>query len=597
MKEIIIILAILIILYFLYKFKKSENNDIKNNEIAENKIIEEKIYIEEYPHEENGKKYKLVEKIRENPRYTYLKARLYGKYWGEINENYTNQFGQSKFFDFNIYEVKLKNANYSIYPFVSNQDLKIPRERLPKLIHTIFENEGNEYEVNLHDPIFEDIEFNQKLHQDDGNEVFGTIEAIVTGYIIDFKVETYFEKIYKNDNDKKELELPIQKIEVEKTQTPTGEIDLKKDYKRIEYYYSDYKQTYWGDWKYIKPANVSNNEGCFSSFIGALALIIGIFFLLLILPQISILIPFFLILLIINLIPKNIFSGFFKIIGILFLMFFIISLINFFFFQSNLPNPKPIVTENNEDKIFEEEPIVDSLENKNVKDTLIKHHRVWQDYDDNQYKGVIWTKKSDFINSKSFKNNLVLNQDSEQSYDEMIYRLKENDKYKLKGIYQLFDSINNVKKLSKIKFAELVVSFIQDIPYSLILPNDCKPELYNDKFISDYLSSNNPKCDGFQKFGINSPVEFMSNLNGDCDSRTLLLYTIFVHYDYDVALLSSEYYSHSILGINLPLSGVAYKYQYQRYVLWETTAPNIRAGVLPNEISNLNYWRISLKSK
>ena len=73
--------------------------------------------------------------------------------------------------------------------------------------------------------------------------------------------------------------------------------------------------------------------------------------------------------------------------------------------------------------------------------------------------------------------------------------------------------------------------------------------------------------------------------------------TIFSHYDYDVALLSSEFYGHSILGINLPISGTAYNYKNQRYVMWETTAPNCKPGVIPNEISNTNNWRISLKSK
>jgi hypothetical protein len=89
----------------------------------------------------------------------------------------------------------------------------------------------------------------------------------------------------------------------------------------------------------------------------------------------------------------------------------------------------------------------------------------------------------------------------------------------------------------------------------------------------------------------------MANLKGDCDTRTLFLYTILSHYGYDVALLSSEYYNHSLIGINLPYDGISYLYKSQRYVLWETTAANIRPGSLPNEISNINYWRISLKSK
>jgi len=62
-------------------------------------------------------------------------------------------------------------------------------------------------------------------------------------------------------------------------------------------------------------------------------------------------------------------------------------------------------------------------------------------------------------------------------------------------------------------------------------------------------------------------------------------------------MLSSEYYNHALIGINLPYDGIAYAYNTQRYVLWETTAPDIKPGILPNELSNLNYWRISLKSK
>ena len=327
--------------------------------------------------------------------------------------------------------------------------------------------------------------------------------------------------------------------------------------------------------------------------------IIGIAFLLMMLPQMAVILPFFLILLLLNLIPTRFFSWLFRIIGILLLLGFVASL--FHFFNTTSPRtyiPKPVVTENPEERKTHTEPIIDTLDNADVvNDTIIKHFRIWQDYDGNQYEGTIWTKKSDFVNAKYFKNNLVLNSNSSRAYDEMIYRLKENDKDNLNGVYQLFDSIRQKEQLSNVKFAELIVSFVQDIPYTVIVPDDCNPNLYDNEFIREYLSSPDARCDSFQKFGINSPVEFMSNLNGDCDTRTLLLYTMLAHYGYDVALFSSEYYAHSIIGINLPLSGIAYQYQNQRYILWETTAPNIKAGVLPKEISNLNYWRISLKSK
>jgi hypothetical protein len=160
----------------------------------------------------------------------------------------------------------------------------------------------------------------------------------------------------------------------------------------------------------------------------------------------------------------------------------------------------------------------------------------------------------------------------------------------------LLDTLKSKNNLSPEKFAEMIVSLIQDIPYAAVLPKACDASLYADPFISKYLASANAKCDGYEKFGINTPVEFLATLNGDCDTRTLLLYTVFAHYDYDVALLSSAYYSHSIIGINLPYEGTAYADQNKRYTLWETTAL-FKPGILPNEVADLDRWRISLKSK
>ncbi len=599
MTAVIVIIVIAVILYFLFWNKKTDNKaiavseDDEDDNIEISELTEEEIYTDE-----NGLEYKLVEKTREIPRRTYIKAILNGKYWGEIDEDYSNQFEHSKFFDFNIYEVSLKNAEYSKFPFEIKEDYFIPREKLPKLLHTILQKDGKEYEVNLHEPIFElgSIKFNRKLHQDEGNEVFGTIDAVVTGYILDFSKEISFEPEYITQENKTASQPVVEETELTKTLTPTGNVKHNGNYKQTEYFYSDYKQTYWGEWKYTKPPTTTNNEGCFSSLIGLLTGIIGIAFLLMMLPQLAIILPFFLILFLLNLIPARFFNWLFRIIGILLLLGFVASLFHFFnTVTTRTYIPKPVVTEKPEERKTQTEPIIDTLDNKAVNDTIIKHFRVWQDYDGNQYEGTIWTKKSDFTNAKHFKNNLILS--SSRAYDEMIYRLKENDKNNLNGVYQLFDSIRQKAQLSNVKFAELIVSFVQDIPYTVIVPDDCNPNLYEDKFIKEYLSSEDARCDGFEKFGINSPVEFMSNLNGDCDTRTLLLYTMFAHYGYDVALFSSEYYAHSIIGINLPLSGMAYQYQNQRYVLWETTAPNIKAGILPKEISNLNYWRISLKSK
>jgi hypothetical protein len=89
----------------------------------------------------------------------------------------------------------------------------------------------------------------------------------------------------------------------------------------------------------------------------------------------------------------------------------------------------------------------------------------------------------------------------------------------------------------------------------------------------------------------------MATLLGDCDSRTLLLYTLLSHYGYDVAIFSSEVYSHSLLGVVLPLEGAAYTFHNKRYVLWETTTTQMPPGIIAAPFNTLSNWRISLQSK
>lgn len=585
--------------FVFYKQKNEENNTIDKPNIktssTPNSIISEELKEDIWFIDEKGREYRMVETSREVPRKTFIKAYLKGKYWGEIDEQYSNQFQQSEFFEFNIYEAILNDASYKTdSPFQLEEDLRIPRDKFPKLLNTILEKDGETYEVNLREPVFSNIKIDRKLHQNDGKQVFGTIEATITGYILDFVTEYYSEKEYKISEP--EL-IPIIKKPLEKILTPSGLVDYKENYSRTEYYYSDNKNTYWGDWKYKEATQTFNIQGCFSTLIGIVFGIIGIAVLLMLLPQLAFFIPFILIILLLNLIPSKVYIWIFNVLGLLLLLAFIFGLGQFFISHSNTYTPKPIVVIHPEETKPQFEPVIDTINNKQLLDTLIINHRVWHDYDGNEYSGKIWTRKSDYVEAQRFKNNYAMYSNDDNSYDRMIYSLKENDKNKLSGVYHLFDSIRNNNQLSHINFAEVLVSFVQDIPYSLILHDACNPDLYDDNFIREYLSDTNSRCAGFEKFGINSPVEFMSSLYGDCDTRTLLLYTMLSNYGYDVAVLSSEFYSHSLIGINLPINGIAYNHRDRRYVLWETTAANIRPGLLPKEISNLNYWRISLKSK
>lgn len=340
---------------------------------------------------------------------------------------------------------------------------------------------------------------------------------------------------------------------------PTGEKQRRGDYVRTKHYKSDFKNTYWGPWIYQKSTIRSSGAGCLSF-----------------LPQLFIL-------------------GFY-----LFLIFSVLRGCQNHYVKTVVTTapkkPRLAVVENHTPRKSNVKTTTDNNSIIPLRDTFILNSLAWKDYDGRMYDGTFGVRKSTYDAAHLFKNNLNVVPRDEHDYDRIIYTLKEHDKNDLNSLYQLFDSLKVTHQLSGKLFAEMVVSFVQTIPYTLVLAKSCDVSLYDDRFTVDYLQSENSRCQGNERFGINTPVEFIGNLEGDCDTRTLLLYTVLAHYNYDVVLLSSEQYGHSIIGINLPYSGVAYPYNNQRYVFWETTAPNIRPGYLPSEISNTNYWRISLKS-
>ncbi len=578
--------------------------------------------------DEDGKQYRLHEIDYELPRKTFVIGKMKGKYWGELDQAKAKETNRLQFYDFNVYEVQVsvkgvdncscltdsKSLCNGLHlnhegAFSFTPDSDFPRGRLPQQIPCTISFDGNqeEYSVSLHQPQIKGVNFNRKLHQKEGDEVFGTIEADITGFILDFTRHQRIEKVYLNDPIAKERTADVVKAtDPHKTGVPTGKQQNRNGYRRTEYFFSDYKKTYWGNWTYLNTQTQGFTEGCLSSGIGIVACIIGAIFLVLLLPRLGILLPFILLPFLLSFVPDRAWTGIGRILSGILVVVFIMSLFNLFSQAASSYVPKPTAQDSPEESVSNYEPIYDTVLNDNrnadsciglIRDSLITHYRAWMDYEGNQYSGTFSVKKSALVNAQQFKNRLAVSDATESNYDEVVFQLKQNDLNELGGVYKLFDSIKAAREFTNKGFAEMIVSFVQDIPYSIVLPQSCDPALYQDAFVKRYLADSDALCDGYQKFGLNTPVEFMAKMQGDCDTRTLLLYTILSRYGYDVTLLSSEYYSHSLLGVNLPYEGVALRYNTQRYVLWETTSPNIKPGVLPNEISNTNYWRISLKSK
>ena len=206
----------------------------------------------------------------------------------------------------------------------------------------------------------------------------------------------------------------------------------------------------------------------------------------------------------------------------------------------------------------------------------------WKDYDQNSYSDYFKVRLDDFYGVESYKKSL-------DTWGEELYRMLYNyDRPNLDLIYVTLSNIQYNNKLDRLDFAKVLVSFVQSIPYAYVLENSCDEEYNLDPEVKEAMD-NGTQCDGFNTWGLNSPVEFMKNSLGDCDTRTLFLYTIMRKFRYDVVILNSD--THSILGVKLPSSGNYLSYLGERYYMWETTAKNWEIGDVSPSDQN-DSWEI-----
>ncbi|MFB9844003.1 DUF2304 domain-containing protein [Mucilaginibacter ginsenosidivorans] len=220
-------------------------------------------------------------------------------------------------------------------------------------------------------------------------------------------------------------------------------------------------------------------------------------------------------------------------------------------------------------------------------DEWVVHHRAWSDLDGNNYEGDVRVLRSVYEQAGAEHRRLA----GLSGLPEVYRSMALSDEGRLDGVYALFDSLQLVNHLDSTRFAGMLVSFVQDIPYSSVTDGSC-PERGGS--VSSGPAGEPYNCIGQVPYGVQSPVEFMGNFQGDCDTRTLFLFTLFDHYHYRVAILGSESFRHSLLGLELPLPGSAKMAGNERYVLWETTSRGFRAGQLSPEIDHLDYWDFNL---
>ena len=224
-------------------------------------------------------------------------------------------------------------------------------------------------------------------------------------------------------------------------------------------------------------------------------------------------------------------------------------------------------------------------------------HRIWKDNYGNDYESDLTIRKKDYVRLQGHVGSWNFKPGSGHFWGTLYDYLDQTDTPSLDLVMDAFQKIHSEKKLNQMEFAEMVISCIQDIPYSFVFQEECLPADNYETSIRSILEECPECCLGNVPYGIQNPVSFLQNLKGDCDTRTVIIYSILKYYNYDVAILNSEFYRHSIIGVNLPAKGI-YKLHYgKKYVVWETTAKYFEAGKLPSNFNDITHWNVILTSK
>ena len=224
---------------------------------------------------------------------------------------------------------------------------------------------------------------------------------------------------------------------------------------------------------------------------------------------------------------------------------------------------------------------------------VYRHGRSWQNNYGKPYQTKLTVRYDDV--AQAIAAHKQMNPEGLTSFwGELYAQMAQESGPKLDLILDAFYQIYLQQPMSAELFAEMVVSCIQNIPYALVFQDPCQaPENYQG-WVQELLNECPDCCLGDQPFGLQTPLGFMQNLKGDCDTRTVFLFSVLSAFNYDVAILNSDVYRHSILGLNLPSAGQYKLFQGKKYLVWETTAPNHIMGVLPPQISNMNFWNVVL---
>jgi len=581
--------------------------------IIYDQYIKNKLEQKEDIKEENKRTFTVRRTVRKDLKF-YLKGLIIIKYTGDQDIKLTKNTISETYYNLYTTDVEItidhKNiVSRDIFSGKNDSDAENFSPLIKESIRTIIIAEDGTkdyFDLIIHDIKIQNITIVDVIKQD--GITCGTIKGDFTGYII------------------KEEYVETEEI-VTECFGETGNVETTYDEEGIaasirkEYYYSN-GTTYWGPWINKKrpfkkrspkgPNNpygkgclntfgFENNNGCYNSS-GCLGSFLSIFYWIWILaiflkfsPIIAIilLVLFLLSFLVGRRISyiSNVFAPFLRYLFYTIIALFIIGIIINLFTNSR----KFIRNEDNQDASSTITETKTSYNDKNKKnDFLISHNIKWKSLNNDTFNITLSVLLSDLKKSEIKHNSMGIELRKESDFSDIYNEMYVYDSSKFDRVFKAYDSLIVMNKLDKKSAAEMIVSSIQAVPYSSVLESSCDNENKSTRY-TFYNNTNN--CIGFEKYGVRSPVEFLKDLKGDCDTRALFLYTVLKRFNYDVAILTSSEYKHALIAINLneqnPVEGKNILINNKKYFLWETTSYGWKPGIISSEISNLKHWNLA----
>lgn len=237
-------------------------------------------------------------------------------------------------------------------------------------------------------------------------------------------------------------------------------------------------------------------------------------------------------------------------------------------------------------------------QNSNERDYLTEKQITWWDFIKNNFSISYSTSSLKFLDVQKH-NDPVRNfqgRNEVEIYTKVYNHMVNFDNRYIDSVVLTLKEQATRKKLNKIQTAEMVVTMIQEIPYCLVHDLSCKEVVKQSGggFIEEYHEDGGP-CLPNIPAGLQSPYQFLHNLKGDCDTRSVLGHLLLTRLGIGSSVWVSTEYGHSILGVALPVGSGSYKtIRGVKHYAVELTAKGFRLGMIAPEQRNMNNWNITL---